>query len=120
MKKILHIEDEKDQIVLVKALLERKGYEVILAQNGNEGLNRARGDKPDLILLDIFLPGDNGFSVCKKLKSDEETKSIPVIMVTGSGDKYIEEQCKSVGADGCIVKPYEAQTLIEKVEEVLK
>jgi two-component system alkaline phosphatase synthesis response regulator PhoP len=120
MKKILHIEDEQDQIVLVKALLERRGYEVILAQNSEEGLNKAREDKPDLILLDVFLPKGSGFSVCKQLKEAAETKHIPIIMVTGSGDKHIEEQCKSVGANSCIIKPYEAKNLIERIEEVLK
>ncbi len=120
MKKILHIEDEQDQIVLVKALLERRGYEVILAKNGEEGVNKAKEDKPDLVLLDVFLPKGSGFDVCKQLKMADETKGIPIIMVTGSGDKHIEEQCKNLGAVGCIIKPYEAKDLIEKIEEVIK
>ena len=120
MKRILHIEDEQDQIILVKALLERRGYEIILAEDGEEGLNKARADKPDLILLDVFLPKGSGFDVCRQLKAAAETKDIPIIMVTGSGDKHIEDQCKNIGAAGCVIKPYAAEELISEIEKVLK
>ena len=62
----------------------------------------------------------SGFDVCKELKMTPETKDIPIIMVTGSGDKHIEDQCKNLGAVGCVIKPYEAKDLIETIEEVLK
>ena len=120
MKKILHIEDEVDQVTLVRALLERRGYEVLSAKNAQEGLEKATKEKPSLILLDVFLPKSSGFELCKQLRESFETKNIPIIMVTGSGDKHIEEQCKNAGANGCLVKPFVPEDLISKIEGAIQ
>ncbi|MFC1806900.1 PleD family two-component system response regulator [Candidatus Omnitrophota bacterium] len=120
MKKILYIEDEPEQIMVVQQRLEANGYEVISAPEGEEGCRKAHGEKPDLILLDLFLPGVNGFDICKRLKNDHATKDIPILMITASGVEYIEDQVRNAGADGYIKKPYESETLVSKVDEFLK
>lgn len=119
MKKILHIEDEPEEVLLVKEYLEKGGYEFISAKDGEEGLKKAREEKPDLIFLDIFLPKVNGFEVCRQLRQSPETKNIPIVVITGSGVEYIEDQCKNAGADGCIIKPFELSGLVAKIKKVL-
>ena len=81
-KKILLIEDEKDMVFAISMQLKASGYEVIAAADGEEGLKKTREEKPDLILLDIMLPGKDGYTYLLDLKKDEKTKSIPVIVVT--------------------------------------
>lgn len=120
MKKILCIDDEADQVELVTSSLEKKGYVCISANDAEEGFAKASSEKPDLILLDLFLPNTNGFEVCSKLKQDPHTKDIPIIVVTGSGVEYVENQCKNAGADACIVKPYQLDGLVAEIKKVLK
>ncbi len=120
MKKILYVEDEQDQIMMVREFLEAKGYELISADNGEEGLRKAQGEKPDLIFLDHFLPKIKGYEVCRRLKENPETKHIPVIIITASGVKYASDQCRDAGADEYIRKPYELDELIAKVKRRLK
>lgn len=120
MKRILYIEDEPDQIKVVQERLEASGYGVISAKDGEEGIEKAKEEKPDLILLDIFLPKVRGFEVCKRLKQIPETRNIPIIVITASGVEYIEAQSKAAGATECVKKPYEAKALIEKIELLLK
>lgn len=120
MKKVLYIEDEPDQIKVVGDRLEASGYGFISAADGEEGIRKAQEEKPDLILLDIFLPKIKGFDVCKRLKELPETSDIPIIVITASGVEYIDAQSKAAGASDCIKKPYEAKELILKIEQLLK
>ena len=120
MKKILYIEDEQDQIMMIRELLQAKGYEFISANDGEEGLTKAQEEKPDLILLDHFLPKIKGFEVCRRLKERSETKDIPVIIITASGVKHAKDQCRDAGADDYIKKPYELDELIAKIKIRLK
>ena len=119
MKKILYIEDEPDLIKMLKIRLEEKGYEFISTSSGDEGIRMAVEDKPDLILLDLFLPAVSGFEVCRRLKKDPQTKNTPLIVVTASGVDYVDEQCKEAGADGCVKKPYIAFELLAKIGALL-
>jgi len=120
MIKVLHIEDEAEQRAMLEMLLIERGYEFVFAEDGEEGLKKVHDEKPDIILLDHFIPKIKGLDVCKLLKEDPETKHIPIIIVTACGSKYIEDQCTEAGADGCVTKPYEFAVLIFEIERVMK
>jgi CheY-like chemotaxis protein len=119
-KKILFIEDEPDQIMVVKIRLEADGFEFISATNGEDGLKEAQSEKPDLILLDIIMPKMDGYEVCKRLKADPKTKAIPVIVITAVATKDLEQKCVGVGADDLIRKPYESADLVAKIKSFFK
>ncbi len=119
-KKILFIEDEPDQVKVIRARLEANGYEVITAYDGLSGLDLAKNKSPDLVLLDIIMPGMDGVEVCKRLRSDEQTKDLPVIAVTASGEKMLEERCYEAGCNNVIKKPYDSKILLESIDRILK
>lgn len=119
-KKILIIDDEEDLSFFVKANLELAGaYEVIVAANGKTGIKAAIQHKPDLILLDIMMPKMNGFEVLERLKSEHETLSIPVIMLTAKGDDESKLKASRRYNEDYIVKPVQIDTLKSKIEDVL-
>ena len=115
MKKILFIEDEEDQIMMITTRMESYGYKVVSAVNGEEGLKKVYEEKPDLILLDIVMPVMNGYEVCKNLKKDPKTRDIPIIVLTASGVKDLEDECMAVGVQEIIRKPYESSFLAERI-----
>ena len=119
-KKILLVDDEKDMVYAVKLQLETHDYEVITAQDGQEGLEKARHEKPDLIILDLMLPKIDGYKVCRMLKFDEKYKNIPVLMFTARIQQSDEKLGYEVGADAYLTKPFEPETLIKKIKELLK
>ncbi len=119
-KRILCIEDEPEMIDLIKVILEKKGFEVRGAVGGKEGLEKARAEKPDLILLDLMMPEMDGWEVYRQLKSDEELKDIPVIVVTArsqSIDKILGLHIARV--DDYITKPFGPSELVESIKRVL-
>jgi adenylate cyclase len=118
-KRILIVDDELDLIDLVSARLELHGYDVATAADGEEGLEKARALRPDLILLDVMMPKMNGYQVCQMLKGDAQCKSIPVILLTARGQEKDRDLGKEVGADGYVIKPFEAQELMEQIETLL-
>lgn len=118
--KVLVIEDNPVIIRMNEKLLGSQGYEVIVAKDGEEGISRAKNDKPDVILLDIILPVMHGFEVCKALKKDPATKQIPVIMMTGTGLEEIAKKEPDVDAQGYIAKPYNFKAIDELIKQVLK
>jgi DNA-binding response OmpR family regulator len=121
MKKILIIDDERDICLLIKQNLELSGdYKVIVAHNGKDGISAARHEKPDLVLLDIIMPGVSGFDVLRKLKEMEETCSIPVVMLTAIGTEEAKEKAMSLYNEDYLVKPVRTDVLRAKIEEVLK
>ena len=120
MKTILIIEDEGDLAELVSFNLEREGYQAIVAMDGPTGLERARAESPDLILLDLMLPGMLGTEVCKHLKGSEKTACIPVIMLTAKGDEIDRVVGFEVGADDYVVKPFSTRELMLRVKAVLR
>lgn len=119
-KRILLIEDEKDLVMAVKFRLEVLGYEVSVALDGEDGLEKAKKEKPDLILLDLMLPKMNGLKICSFLKSDPEYKKIPIIIFTARAQESDKEAGMQCGADAYITKPFEAGELIGKIKELLK
>lgn len=117
-KKILVVDDEPDILKSVKFILQKSGYEVLTAEDGEVGVKMAKQHSPDLILLDLRLPGKDGFEVCLELKSDEKFSHIPIILLTASAgirQKEISE-CRH---DSFILKPFQYSDLLKKVKEFL-
>lgn len=118
-KKILIVDDEPDIVTMVQMRLEAGGYEVISACDGNSGYSKARSENPDLIILDVMLPGMDGYKICRLLKFDQKYKRIPIIMLTAKGGKEDQELSRQVGADLFLNKPPELKELLAKVNELL-
>jgi len=119
-KRILVVDDEKDLVVMISTALKHNGYEVITANDGQEGLEKAKTEKPDLIVLDLMLPRINGYKVCGLLKKDTRYAKIPIILLTAKANAEDIELGKKVGADAYVTKPYERETLLSKIEELIK
>ncbi len=118
--KILVIDDEMTQVELVGSHLEGEGYEVFFANNGKDGFEKAKTDKPDLILLDIIMPVMNGWETLEALKNDDATRSIPVIMVTGKGDTSDLVKAMADGkAVDYVLKPCQAKDFLAKINRYL-
>ena len=120
-KKIVYVEDELEMIDLVKLILSRKGYDVIGAAGGREGLDTIREVVPDLVLLDLMMPDIEGWDVYQQIRADETTKHIPVIVVTAKAqniDKVLGLHIAKV--DDYISKPFSPQDLVASVEKVLE
>ena len=118
-KRILLVDDEKDLIETLTFRLEANGYEVIKAYDGQDGLEKARKEKPDLMILDLMLPKMDGYKVCRMLKFDEKYKKIPIIMFTARAQESDIKIGKEVGADAYMTKPFEPQILLGKIKELL-
>jgi len=119
-KRILIIEDTEDVVMLVKMYLEGHHYEVLTAYDGQEGLEKAKTEKPDLIVLDLMLPKMNGYKVCGLLKNDARYTKIPVILFTAKAQEKDKKLGEEVGADAYITKPFEPEILLAKIKELLK
>ncbi|OGC07604.1 hypothetical protein A2230_02290 [candidate division WOR-1 bacterium RIFOXYA2_FULL_36_21] len=119
MAKILIVDDEEDIVSALSIRLKAAGYDVIFAYDGMEGLEKARLERPDLILLDIMLPKLDGYKVCRILKFDEKFKHIPIIMITAKFGEDNKKMGGCVGADAYILKPFDPKELMSKIEEVL-
>ena len=119
-EKILIVDDEPDILEIVSFRLKKAGYKVLTAEDGQEALDIVRSKKPDLILLDLTLPGIDGYEVCRILKADKIFKSIPIIFLTASQVIKVEERSKGAEADDYILKPFEPEELLEKVKRFTK
>ena len=121
LKCILCVEDEPEMIDLIRLILGRRGFEVIGATGGVEGLKMVREQKPDLVLLDLMMPDMDGWEVYQQIKADEKTKGIPVIVVTAKAqsiDKVLGLHIAKV--DDYIAKPFSPQDLLNSIERVLQ
>jgi len=116
---ILVVDDETHIRTLLKITLEIESYQVTLANDGQEALDKISAQIPDLILLDIKMPNLNGWQVLEKIKSDEKTRNIPVIMVTAFGQKEARQRSFDLGVDEFISKPFETKTLLESIRKIL-
>ena len=119
MPKILLVEDNEMNRDMLSRRLERKGYTVTLALNGAEGLEKARSDAPDLILMDMSLPVMDGWEATRQLKADEATKKIPVIALTAHAMATDEEKALAAGCNDFDTKPIELPRLLGKIEALL-
>lgn len=119
-KKILVVDDEKELVKAIQIRLERAGYEIIIANDGEEGLEKAKRCKPDLIILDVMLPKMDGYKVCRLLKFDEKYKNIPIIMLTARAHESDAKISAEVGADMYITKPFDHQVVLSNVQRLMK
>lgn len=120
MHTLLIIEDERDLADLMAFNLQREGYRTVVATDGSAGLDTARKMIPDLILLDLMLPGMTGMEVCRGLKANQKTAGIPVVMVTARGEEIDRVVGFEIGADDYIVKPFSTRELLLRVRAILR
>ena len=118
-KKILVVDDEVDLVKTVQFSLELEGYKVLVSYNGEDALNQARKENPDLILLDIMLPKLDRYKVCRLLKFDEKYKHIPILMLTAKTQEKDKVLGIETGADEYITKPFDMDELMEKIKAYL-
>ncbi|MBA3565025.1 MAG: response regulator [Gammaproteobacteria bacterium] len=116
MKRILLVEDNEMNRDMLSRRLARRGYEVLIAVDGEEGMRRARSERPELILLDISLPGRDGYAVTRELRGDPATASIPIIALTAHAMAGDREKALAAGCDDYDTKPVDLPRLIEKIE----
>ncbi len=118
-KKVLLVEDEKNIILGVRTCLEAVGYEVYVVEDGEQALEYVRNEKPDIILLDLLLPKVDGFEVCSILKSEEETKDIPIVVLTAKAAEEDRKKAMELGADAYMTKPFRPQALWDEIKNFL-
>ncbi|VVB95176.1 Chemotaxis protein CheY [uncultured archaeon] len=118
--KILIVDDEMDTLLPLKRSLEVEDYLVIEAFDGQEAINKTRTEIPDIILLDLMLPGMDGYEVCARLKKDEFTKNIPIIMLTARDTKRDTVKGLETGADDYVAKPFNLNELKARIKSVLR
>ena len=118
-KKVLVVDDEIHIVHVVAIKLRNNGYEVISAENGAEGFERAREEKPDIIVTDFQMPVMTGLELVEKIRQNEETKDIPVILLTARSFAISEEQEQDLQISGCISKPFSPRELLENIEDIL-
>ena len=118
--KIVVIEDEVDILEVINYNLSKEGFDVCSALDGEEGLGLIKKEVPDLVLLDLMLPGLDGIEICRKLKTDYSTRSIPIIMVTAKGEESDIVLGLGMGADDYMVKPFRPRELMARIRSVLR
>lgn len=119
-QRILVIEDETNIQELLKYNLEKNGYKVTVADNGADGLEEAFGNVPDLILLDLMLPGIDGLEVCKRLRAEKKTKKVPIFMLTAKSEELDKVLGLEIGADDYITKPFSIKELTARIRAAMR
>src|SRR4051794_24300907 len=114
--KILIVEDERPLVEVLTYNLEREGYEVLVARDGQDGLRQAQLKLPDLVLLDLMLPVKHGLDVCRELRAGAQTREIPIIMVTARAEETDELIGLHMGADDYVKKPFSIKVLVQRVK----
>ncbi len=119
-EKILIVDDEQDIVELVRYNLSREGYQTITSLSGEDAISKARSKLPELIILDLMLPGLDGLEVCKMLRADNKTARIPIIMLTAKSEESDIVTGLEVGADDYVVKPFSPRVLVSRVKTILR
>jgi DNA-binding response OmpR family regulator len=119
-EKVLAIEDEADILEVIDYNLSRAGYRVLKARDGEEGLKLARRESPDIVLVDLMLPGVDGIEICRQLKRDPVTRLIPIMIVTAKSEEVDVVLGLGVGADDYVTKPFSPRELVARVEAMLR
>ena len=117
---VLIVEDERDLVEVLQYNLEREGYEVAVARDGQDGLAKARSTLPDLVLLDLMLPVMDGLAVCRELRADPRTKSVRVLMLTARSEEVDEVVGFHMGADDYVTKPFKLKPLLSRIRALLR
>ena len=118
-KKILLVDDSSTVLLMERMILSKNEYDVVTARDGQEGVEKALSEKPDLILMDVVMPRMDGFEACRRLREQEDTRSIPVIMVTTRGELASVETGYSSGCNDYVTKPINGLELLAKVKSCL-
>lgn len=118
-RKLLLADDSVTIQKVIGITFVNEDYTLAVADNGDAALEKARSDRPDLILADVFMPGKNGYELCSAVKADPSLAGVPVLLLTGTFEPFDEAKAQACGADGWIAKPFESQTLINRVKELL-
>jgi DNA-binding response OmpR family regulator len=118
-ERLLIVDDEKDFVGFISERLEAKGFDILTAFDGKEGLGMAQSQRPDLIILDVSMPEMNGYDVCRNLKTDENYKDIPIIMLTARFQPNDIMFGKEMGSDAYLTKPLELELLLNTVNTLL-
>lgn len=118
-KRVLIADDEENIVTSLEFLLKRAGFEVSIAADGNEALARAEADRPHLVLLDIMMPGCNGYEVCQRLRARPELADMRIVMLTARGREAEAAKGLALGADEYITKPFSTRELVARVRALL-
>ena len=118
-KTILVADDEPNIVISLEYLLQREGYTVIVARDGQEALDANTRDKPDLVLLDVMMPHKSGFEVCQAVRGDVALQSIRILMLTAKGRETDVAKGLALGADAYMTKPFSTRELVQKVAQML-
>jgi DNA-binding response OmpR family regulator len=118
-KRVLIADDEPNIVASLEFLMEQAGYEVKVAANGQEALELAASFRPDLVLLDVMMPGKNGYEVCQSLKSDPATRAVKVIMLSAKGRDIEVAKGLELGADAYVTKPFATRDLVAQIRDML-
>jgi DNA-binding response OmpR family regulator len=118
-KKVLIVDDELNIVTALEFLLQKSGYEVMAAQNGDEALKRIESFAPDLVLLDVMMPRISGYEVCRRMRERADWKHIKIIMLSAKGREAEVSKGVSLGADLYVTKPFSNQELVGKIGELL-
>ena len=118
-KKILIVEDEKDIVEMIEYNLKKEGYTILSVMKGEDAVSLAKRERPDLIILDLMLPGIDGFETCKLLKSNEITEQVPIIMLTAKSQEADKVAGLELGADDYITKPFSPRELLARIKVAL-
>ena len=119
-KKILIADDEQNIVISLEFLMKREGFEVLVANDGEEAIKRIRADQPDLVLLDVMMPKKSGFEVCQEVKADPTLGGVRILMLTAKGRDTELAKGLALGADAYMTKPFSTRELVDKVRSLLE
>ena len=119
-KKVLITDDEQNIVISLEFLMKREGFEVVVANDGEEAIRRIRADQPDLVLLDVMMPKKSGFEVCQEVKSDPALGGVRILMLTAKGRDTEVAKGLALGADAYMTKPFSTRELVDKVRNLLE
>jgi DNA-binding response OmpR family regulator len=117
---ILIVEDNEDTLFLLTMQLQQGGYTILEAQDGIEALDKLKDNQPDLLLLDLMIPGLSGFEVLERIKTDDELPKVPVIILSALDEPDVIKQCMELGACDYVTKPYTSNDLLNRISSVLE
>ena len=118
--KVLIADDEQNIVISLEFLMKREGFEVVVANDGEEAIRRIRADQPDLVLLDVMMPKKSGFEVCQEVKSDPALGGVRILMLTAKGRDTEVAKGLALGADAYMTKPFSTRELVDKVRSMLE
>ena len=117
-KKVLIADDEQNIVISLEFLMKREGYQVEVANDGEEAVRRIRASRPDLVLLDVMMPKKSGFEVCQEIRSDPEMAGVRILMLTAKGRDTEVAKGLALGADAYMTKPFSTRELVDKVRNL--